>query len=98
MQTEDYLRLFSDRSLNKDDRQLFEDTANRLAQLAYDCLIWVDTKWHLIACRYNFPMQLTLFNTLSDCMEQVSGRQPVHAWYMHACMHLCVFRKHTCMH
>ena len=72
MQAEAVLRMFNDRKLDKSNRDLFEKALDRLADLAYECMIFVDSKWHLIACRYNFPMHLTMFNTVLDCMEQVS--------------------------
>jgi hypothetical protein len=79
VQAEAVLRLFNDRKMNKRHRALFERTANELVRLAYACLIFVDAKWHLMACRFNFPMHLTMFNTLLDCMEQVC------LVHMHAC-------------
>jgi hypothetical protein len=94
-QTEDYLRIFSDRKLTKEHRLLFEGVANQLAKLAYDCLLWVDSKWHLIACRFNFPMHLSFYNTLLDCMEQVSAIRAF--WHGQVCMPLmqqlwpCIF-------
>jgi hypothetical protein len=71
LQAEAVLRLFCDRQLDRQHRALFERTVDALVTLAWNCLIFVDAKWHLMACRYNFPMHLSNYNTLQDCMEQV---------------------------
>lgn len=70
-QAEVVLRLFSDRNTSRDHRQRYQEAANALAQYAYDATVWVDPKWHLIACRYMFPMHMTMYGGLSDCMEMV---------------------------
>jgi hypothetical protein len=86
MQAEATLRLFSDRNTSREHRQHLETVTSALTQLAYDCSIWVDPKWHLLGCRFNFPMHLSMFGGLSDCMEMVRIQATLHAARRQTCM------------